>query len=184
MASTLANTIEFLKDFGLFDVVLPFLFVFTIVFAVLEKTYILGKEKDGTPRKNLNSMVAFIMAFLVIAVNKAINFLTNLIPNIVLLIVIGLSFLMLIGVFLKQGELDLHEKHGGWYKAFLIIMFIALILVVLGAYPVGDKSALIYIFENINLNDGLITGIIGVAVVFAILYYIVKGSSGAGSSGS
>ncbi|MFH1376507.1 MAG: hypothetical protein ABIH25_02630 [Candidatus Woesearchaeota archaeon] len=180
MASTLANTIEFLKDFGMFDVVLPFLFVFTIVFAVLEKTYILGKEKDGTPRKNLNSMVAFVMAFLVIAVNKAVNFLSNLLPNIVLLMVVGISFLMLIGVFLKQGELELGGKK---QKAMMWIMLIALIFVVLGAYPVGDSSALMYIFDKVDLSDSLVTGIIAVLVIVAIMYYIVKGSSGAQSEG-
>ena len=37
MASVLGNTIEFFTRFGMFDVVLPFLLVFTIVFAILEK---------------------------------------------------------------------------------------------------------------------------------------------------
>ena len=44
MASTLQNAIEFFKAFGLFDIVLPFLLVFTIIYAILEKTRILGHE--------------------------------------------------------------------------------------------------------------------------------------------
>ena len=38
MADTvLGGTIEFLQDFGFFDVILPFLLIFTITFGVLEK---------------------------------------------------------------------------------------------------------------------------------------------------
>jgi hypothetical protein len=45
MASTLSNALEFFRDFGFFDVLLPFLLVFTVVFAVLQKTEVLGKDK-------------------------------------------------------------------------------------------------------------------------------------------
>jgi len=52
MTSPLVNAIEFLKEFCFFDVVLPFLLVFSITFAVLEKTRILGVESDGKTPKN------------------------------------------------------------------------------------------------------------------------------------
>ena len=81
MVSPLGKAVEFLRDFGLFDVILPFLLVFTITFAVLEKTKILGTIKiHGTdeymPNKNLNSMVSFVVALLVVAtanIVRAIN---------------------------------------------------------------------------------------------------------------
>ena len=44
MVSPLESAINFFKEFGLFSVVLPFLLVFTIVFAILEKTKVLGTE--------------------------------------------------------------------------------------------------------------------------------------------
>ena len=47
MASSLQNALQFFKELGLFDVVLPFILVFALVYAVLEKTMILGKEKYG-----------------------------------------------------------------------------------------------------------------------------------------
>jgi cation transport ATPase len=183
MVSTLRNTIEFLKEFGLFDVVLPFLLVFAIVFAILEKTFLLGKEKDGSPRKNLNSVVALVLAFLVIAVNKAVNFLTNMLPNIVLLMTVGLSFLMLIGVFLKTGELDFKEKHPGWYKTFFIIMFIGLVVVVLGAYEVNGTSALMYLLEKLKVSDSLISGVILILIIVGIMYFITRGTGGSGEEG-
>ena len=47
MASTLQGTIEFLKEFGLFDVILPFLLIFAITYAILSKSGILGENKDN-----------------------------------------------------------------------------------------------------------------------------------------
>ena len=44
MATPFREVIEFFDSIGLFDVVLPFLLVFTIVFAILEKTKVLGTE--------------------------------------------------------------------------------------------------------------------------------------------
>src|SRR3989344_3262761 len=46
-----------LEDLGLTDVLLPFLLIFTIVFAVLQKTEMFGKTG-----KNFNVMIALILA--------------------------------------------------------------------------------------------------------------------------
>ncbi len=46
MAETVfRSAISFLNDIGLYDVVLPFLLVFTLVFAILEKTKLLGMSE-------------------------------------------------------------------------------------------------------------------------------------------
>src|SRR5947207_1013398 len=109
MVSTLQNALSFLRDFGLFDVVLPFLLVFALVFALLEKTRILGSEKlksDGpeVPKRSLNSTVAFVVAMLVVATNKVVTAINTALPNVVLLIVLLVCFLMLVGMFYKEGE--------------------------------------------------------------------------------
>ena len=44
MVTPLNNAIEFLREFGFFNVVLPFLLVFTVVFGILEKTRLFGTE--------------------------------------------------------------------------------------------------------------------------------------------
>jgi len=43
--SVLGDALGFLTDFGLFDVILPFLLVFAVVFGILEKTRILVLKK-------------------------------------------------------------------------------------------------------------------------------------------
>ena len=44
MASTFREVLLFFEQIGIYDVVLPFLLVFTIVFAILEKTKLFGTE--------------------------------------------------------------------------------------------------------------------------------------------
>ena len=43
--SVFRGIIEFFEKIGIYDVVLPFLLVFTIVFAILEKTKVFGTLK-------------------------------------------------------------------------------------------------------------------------------------------
>jgi len=145
MVTPLGKAIEFFRDFGLFDIVLPFLLVFAIVFAVLEKTRILGtvkikggKGEEEITSKNLNAVVAFVVAMLVVAAANITGVINEALPNIVLLLVVLISFLLLIGVFAKTEELDFHTKHGHWTKAFMILIFMGVLLIFLGA--IRDKA--------------------------------------------
>ena len=141
MVTPLGKAIEFFRDFGLFDVVLPFLFVFTVVFAILEKTRILGTLKfkgEDIPNKNLNSMVAFVVGLLVVATANVVRTINESLPNIVLLITAAVSFLLMIGVFMKTDELDFSTKHKNWYTAFMIIMFVAVVGIFLSS--IYDKQ--------------------------------------------
>ena len=92
MVSPLGKAIQFFQDFGLFDIVLPFLLVFTIVYAILDKTRLLGTiktEKDQEiPNKNLNSMVAFVIGLLVVATANVVRAINESLPNIILLLVL------------------------------------------------------------------------------------------------
>ena len=186
MVSPLGKAVEFLRDFGLFDVILPFLLVFTITFAVLEKTKILGTIKiHGTdeymPNKNLNSMVSFVVALLVVATANIVRAINESLPNIVLLLVASLSFLILIGIFVKD-ELDFAEKHKKWNRWFIIIMFIGVILIFLNAIYMTvagqEMSVLEYLIDWIIKNwSGTIFGAIVVLIVIvAAIVYITQGS--------
>ena len=160
MVSPLGKAVEFLRDFGLFEVVLPFLLVFTITFAVLEKTKILGTVKvhgteDTIPNKNLNSMVSFVIALLVVATANIVRAINESLPNIILLLVASISFLILIGVFVKD-ELDFTKEHPTWNKWFIVLMFIGVILIFLNAIYMTvagqEMSVLEYLIDWIIKN--------------------------------
>ncbi len=185
MASPLANAIQFFKDFGLFDVVLPFLLVFTIVFAILEKTKILGVE-DGKPKKNLDSMVAFVIGLLVVATNKIVNALNAALPNVVLLIVVSVSFLLLIGMFWKSDEMDFMTKHKTLYQGFVIFFLIAVILIFSGSIEKeGGVSWLSYFYDYVMKNWGgsVVSSFIMLLVIIFAVYFVASGGKKTESGG-
>ena len=56
--SVFRGIISLFTKLGVYDIILPFLLVFTIMFAILEKTKILGSEKiEGreVTKKNINA---------------------------------------------------------------------------------------------------------------------------------
>ncbi len=180
MASTLENAIQFFRDFGLFDVVLPFLLVFTIIFAILEKTRILGVEGSGEKavgKKNLNSMVAFVIALLVVATNKIVNALNQALPNVVLLMVVSISFLLLIGVFRKTEEFDFSDKHQGYYKLFVLFFLIAVIWIFMDALPRDDGLSWGDYFFNYAVNNAsgsVVASFVFLLIIVGTVFYVVQ----------
>ena len=132
MAETvLGDAVELLQDFGFFDVILPFLLVFTIVFGILEKTKIFGtdkiNERDYT-RKNINSMVAFVIAFFVIAAKEIVASIQTSLPMVSLILIAIICFLLLIGAFVSgKEEFDFIKVFDGW-KGWLAGLFLVSIV--------------------------------------------------------
>ena len=184
MTSPLGTAIEFFRDFGLFDIILPFLLVFTLVYAILEKTKILGtvklKSGEDVANKNLNSMVAFVIGLLVVATANVVRAINESLPNIILLVVVSFSFLLLIGIFMKSGELDFASKHAGWYRAFMVIMFIGVIAIFLNSIYVTSEgkeySLIIVLLEWItkSWSGPVFASIIMLIVVIGAILIITK----------
>ncbi|MEK6809689.1 MAG: hypothetical protein AABY40_03370 [Nanoarchaeota archaeon] len=148
--SAFRGMIGFLNKLGVYDVILPFLLVFTIIFAILEKTKIFGVEKDGVTKKNINAMVAFVIAFLVIASTKLVGIINEVMANVVLLVILGVCFLLLVGVFFT-GEKEFSLKEMPIYlQIFTGIMFLGIIVIFLNA--LGWLESIFYLFENINAD--------------------------------
>src|SRR3989338_529339 len=108
MASSFREALGFLADIGVYDVVLPFVLVFVIVFAIFEKTRVFGvyRYPDGHeyPKKNLNSMAAFCISFFVIASSQLVETITKISANVVVLLIAIVFFMLLAGSFQKEDE--------------------------------------------------------------------------------
>lgn len=169
--STFQEVIEFMGELGVYDIILPFLLVFTIVFAILEKTKILGVEKingkDFT-KKNLNSVVAFVMAFLVIASTQLVAVINEVLANVVLLLILAVSFLLLVGIFFTDKEFSL-EKMPGWVSFFMIFMFVGVIIIFLNA--LGWLEAAFNLISSLNAE--WLTTLIFILIIFAAIGYVV-----------
>lgn len=174
--SIFRGVITFFDKVGLYDVVLPFLLVFTIVFAILEKTKVFGVETINNvkyTRKNLNSMTAFVIAFLVVASSQLVEVITNVSAAMVILLMLSVLFLLLVGSFLKEGEVALP---GGWNVFFMFIMFIGIVIIFLNALKTGGRTWL-QIFWNFlsGGNTSMAVGsIILIIIIILFMIYIVK----------
>ena len=177
MASPFREIIDFFNDIGLFDVVLPFILVFTIVFAILEKTKVLGTEEhDGKkyPKKNLNAMTSFVMAFMVIASSELVEIITTVSSKAVVLLFLAVLFLLLVGTFYKEGEPVFLE--GGWKVMFMIIMFAGIIGIFLDTLTTSDgRTWLVRIGDFFGgSNDELVGSVILIGLTVLLIGYITK----------
>ncbi|HII14968.1 MAG TPA: hypothetical protein HA362_01535 [Nanoarchaeota archaeon] len=89
-----ADLIKTLEQMGFYQVVLPFMLIFTIMFAILQKIKLFG---DKT--KNINVVIAVIIAFFVVRVPVIITTINEFLPKVSMLVLILLMFLLIIGIF-------------------------------------------------------------------------------------
>jgi hypothetical protein len=131
--SVFRESLVFFDHVGLFDVVLPFLLVFTLVFGVLEKSRIFGTEKTPddkktVTRKNLNAMVAFCVSFFVVASAQLVALINIFVARIALVLVILVMFMLLIGSLQKQQGNDGFDFLSEWkWLAYVVIAAVVLI---------------------------------------------------------
>lgn len=173
MVSSFRSVIDFFQDIGLYDVVLPFLLVFTIVFAILEKTRVFGMETiDGRQytKKNLNSMTAFVMAFFVIASSKLVALITTVSSFTVILLLLSILFLLLVGSFMKEGEGGFLT--GNWNYLFMIIMFVGIVVIFI--YGLGWGKPILD-FLRFQTGGEVVGSIILIAIIVLFIWYIVRG---------
>ena len=182
------EVIDFFNLIGLFDVVLPFLLVFTIVFAIFEKTKVLGTEKvEGHEysKKNLNAIASFVIAFLVIAAKELVAIINETVAKAVIVLFFSVLFLLLIGSFHKEGE-PMYLK-GGWKIAFEIIVFLAITGIFLDSIKTSDGRTWLQRLGDFtgSGNDTLAGSFVLLAIIVLFIVYAVKEpkKEGTGSSG-
>ena len=170
--SVFRGTLGFFEQIGVYDVVLPFLLIFTLVYAILEKTQIFGKEKvEGKEytRKNLNAMAAFVIAFFVVASTRLVAIINEVLANTVLLLILSITFLMLAGSF-HTGSEEFFLKDG-WKTFFMVLMFIGIVLIFMHAL---GWLQLLYNYVAYSFDTVAVSSIILVIVIVLFIFYVTK----------
>ncbi len=173
------GTVAFLDKLGVYDVVLPFLLVFTIVFAILEKTKVLGTDEiNGVkyPKKNLNSMIAFVTAMMVIASSQLVRLLNEAVANLMVVLIVMVLLLLLIGSFYKEGE-EVYFS-GKWRTSFTIVMIVSTILIVMNALKTSDgRSWLSWLWMDVIVKSwgaAWFSSLILIAFIVIVIALITK----------
>lgn len=173
MATPFREIIEFFDNIGVFDVVLPFLLVFTIVFALLERTKVFGMEEvDGKKytKKNLNSVAAFVISFLVVASSRLVEIITTVSSQFVVLLFLVVLFLLLVGSFFQEKPEGVFLE-GGWKTAFMTIIFIGLLFIFLDALDLLEDT-----FDFLQgTNRGEVVGsVILLVLIIMFMVYVTQ----------
>lgn len=100
--STFSNLGYYFQTYGVMDFLLPFILVFTIVFAVMQKTKILGDKK------NYNVIIALVLGLLFVVPHLTGNYplgydpvqvMNDALPSISLVSIAAIMVLLLLGIF-------------------------------------------------------------------------------------
>lgn len=145
-----------LQGMGVYDVFLPFLLVFAIFFAVLEKTKVLG-----TSKRNINALVSMVVGFLLVAQRPIVDLINMFLPKVALIIVILLMFLLLLSLITEDNKIIHFEglSLGIGVVVIIVALFIAL-------SPTFDIDQ--------NTRDSILRIVIPLGVLFAV-YKLIAG---------
>lgn len=172
--TTYGDLAKSLERIGFVDVLLPFLLIFTLIFAVLEKTKILGEGK-----RNMNIGIAFIFALLVVVPHVTGNFpagydpvqiINAALPSVSLVVVAVIALMILIGVF-AHDRVMLGLTAPGWVGLFSIVTLVFIFGSAAGWWQTGILQWL----ENIFGSD-----IVAVAIMLLVFGIIIAFVTGGG----
>lgn len=117
MALTITDILNKWDQIGVFSYVLPFLLIFALVFALLQKTAIFAKKKSGSTDVEHNSTIEAIIAAAIGLLALKFDFVSVFFANIFPKFGIGLSIFLVLIIFLGffyKTEKDEHNKGLGW----------------------------------------------------------------------
>lgn len=166
--TTFTQLFRTLEYYGLSDALLPFLLIFTIIFAMLQKTRILGAGK-----KNFNVMVALIIAAMVVIPHitrsyptryDLVEILNSALPNVSILIIAIVMGLLLIG--LLGGEA---RWMGGSLSGIIAILAFAAIIYIFGGAAGWWRNVFFRWWDR-----DVVTLVVVILVFAIVIWYITK----------
>jgi hypothetical membrane protein len=102
-------------------------------------------------KKNLNSMFAFVVSFFVVASTRLVATINEAMANMTILLLLGISFLILVGVFhTGKDELELEDN---FKNIFTWLMFAGILIIFLHAIKTKNGTPWLYYAWGFLLNN-------------------------------
>ena len=162
--------VTFLQHWIFTKFALPFLLIFFIVFAVLEKTKIFGDEK-----KQLNALISFIIALIFVGAIYPKIVVANLILFLTVALVVVFVVLLLWGFVF--GDIKEGFKPDKWMKLVLGILIVVAVLIAVFWATGIEWSVFSFLFKQ-NWSGALWVNVFFVVVIAAALALILKSTKG------
>ena len=158
--------VEAFSDVGGFSVILPFLLVFAVTFAVLQKIGLFGSSDSDAKGKKINAVVSLIMAAFLVSQTELVRILQEFLPRVSMIVVVLLMLLLVVGIFTKSST---------WNTPALGIgVVIALVAIV---WAIGAAAGWgVPLVDEITEQDVAVLLMLGVFVL--VVWMVVKEPSG------
>lgn len=145
-------------------IVYPFLLVFTLIFAILEKSRILGEGK-----RQIDALIALSIGLIVVAFSWATNIISNLMPFLAISVVVILVFIILYG-FVASGKegLEIPKNLKIGIGVLAAIVTIIALIVATGQWD--------YVVNSLFVNGqptGLAANILIIAIIVGALVIVL-----------
>ncbi len=165
MASPLRDFVGTLDKYGVYDVALPFLLVFTLAFAMLEKSKILGDKG-----RSLNVIISLALAFFFVRNNYLVALINRFLPNVSFFMVVMLMGLLLLGIVYGKK----YEGLQGGMLTIAVVLAILFIIWSLTSDLVGKSGINLPPFLT-NMSSETKGLVIFVAAMVIVISWAVKG---------
>jgi len=143
---------------------LPFLLIFFVVFAILERTKVFGEDK-----KQINALIAFVIALIFVGAANQKEFVENMILFLTVSIVVAFVGLLLWG-FVSGGELKIESNGLRWAAAILV----GGILIVGVLWASGIQGGLIDSLFYQSWSNSFWTNVLFIAAIAGALALVLR----------
>jgi hypothetical protein len=149
------------------DFILPFLLIFVIVFAILEKTKIFGADK-----KQLNAIVAFVIGLIFVGVAFPKQVVSNMILFLTVALIVSFVALLLFGFIMgEDAKFPFGDsKAVKWGVLSVIIIAVGIAL----AVSTGIDSSVLDFFFRQNWGSSFWTNALFIVVVAVAVALVLK----------
>ena len=159
------------QQMGVYDIILPFLLVFTISYAVLQNVKIFGADA-----KKINVVVALVIGLLFLQNSYLIFILQRFLPNMSIIMIAVLMFLLLVGIF--AGE---YKGFGGaaLHVAFALSIIFTLVALSTDFFPGASGYGILEWFYYLVPDQGA-QSIIVLVILIIVIVALVHGKKDEG----
>lgn len=181
--ATFYDMILYLQAIGVADVLLPFLLVFTVTFAIFQKSNILGKPPES---KRYNVIVALVLGFafvmphiiwgtpdptdhmLITGVIDPVEVVNGSLPSVSVVIIAIVLVMLMLGIFGAEFNVGEGSGFGGFAVFFAIATVGYIFLTNAGYFGNGRFPAFLWFLADPNTQSLLI-----VVLVFGIIVWMI-----------
>ena len=172
------DVIENMKDIGFFDVILPFLLVYAIVYAVLEKSRIFYLNKGDSEDKNLKGVsmiVSFVISIFSVASLTFVSWTQSFLAYVSFGLIFFVGLMIVLGLIFGDDWIVFFKDGDKWnMKVLYVFGAIIVILGVIFAINSMDIDLDLDIADTIGNSSSDIISILVIVGIVLILYFISK----------